>query len=145
MLTKTQTLTKNTAVVETALQNDLLVYDPVLRTAYVLNATAAKIWEMLGQRLDKQQINDGFRNAFGDGVTGELDSFWSQLEKSGLVFEGEGPAETVAATAITFEYSAPKIEAYSEEFLRAHLNDEGFATFHDDTYSDIATTPVKNN
>lgn len=145
MITKTLTLKKNAALVETNLQNDLLIYDPVLRTAYVLNQPARRIWNLLTASSDKNEIISAFVNAFGEKVSADLETFFAELEKTNLVFTGNEENTSPVSIEFDFEYTAPTAQAYSEEFLRANLNDEAFATFHDDTYSDIATETAGQN
>ena len=144
MKTAIKQLSRNESVVTTDIQNELLIFDPVTKVAHVLNSTGKLIWNGIAALIDNEAIAEvlkAFPGAEGFDVDGETDEFIDKLEEAGLLIPGSTFTDSAFSltTPPAYSYTSPKVDTYSEEFLREHLKDVSFATFHDDTYNDLGT------
>lgn len=135
-------LQKNEVLVSTDLKNELLLFNPLNSSAAVLNYTGKLIWDSASKGVTLESFINSFQIFF---VTPEdskqFIDFFDQMISTGL-FKSMSSDEVKHHDAIiVFEedyvFTTPTLELYSEEFLREYLNDESFATFHDDTFSDL--------
>jgi seryl-tRNA(Sec) selenium transferase len=143
MKTAIKQLFRNEAVVTTDLQNELLIFDPVTKFAHVLNATGKLIWNGISSLIDPEVIADTLKMLPGASaltINEEVTEFIDKLDEAGLLVSGMPSNASIFVINVDSPcpYTAPKIDTYSEEFLREHLKDVSFTTFHDDTYSDLS-------
>lgn len=104
-------LKPNKAVVKTSLQNGILLYDPVLRTAHALNQIGALIWDMLDKDLNFEKISEKLTTSFDATASMEFSDFYSQLEQLGLLIPSDDQRTSEASYLLIPEnvvYSTPK-------------------------------------
>jgi PqqD family protein of HPr-rel-A system len=70
------------------LDDELVLYDPRNGRAYVLNSTAALIWQLCDGSLSRQALADEIKQEFGledADVLTDVEAYLSQLEGAGLL------------------------------------------------------------
>jgi hypothetical protein len=143
MQTTTSHLKRNNSVVTTDIQNELLIYNPVNKVVHVLNSSGKCIWNNLNNSVEADKLIIALKSISSNedlNIVSDIEHFLLELENQGLLLSGaDSESDSLDITfPIDFKYITPKVETYSEEFLREHLKDTSFATFHDDTYNDLS-------
>ena len=143
MQTTTSYLKRNNSVVTTDIQNELLIYNPVNKVVHVLNSSGKFIWNNLNNSVEVDNLITALKSNSSNedlNIVSDIEHFLLELENQGLLLFGDdSQLDSLGITfPIDFKYITPKVETYSEEFLREHLKDTSFATFHDDTYNDLS-------
>lgn len=84
-----KTLTRNRAVEEAPLQNDLMLFDPANSQFYVLNATMAFLWKHCDGTVSLSEIVEravcDFADADPEQVRGDFGVAAEELQKLGLL------------------------------------------------------------
>jgi pyrroloquinoline quinone biosynthesis protein D len=70
------------------LDDDLVIYDPSNGRAYVLNPTAALIWELCDGSMTIEGMADELKQEYGledETVLADVEALIAQLERAGLL------------------------------------------------------------